>query len=122
MCASSLKLVFVADYYALFGTMCHGCEFPIEAGDRFLEALGHTWHDTCFVCSVSKAVRLVKLIHSSSTCANMTNMGLTAKMSFGPQNPNKKHFYSFLEGVSLLRAVGTSPDYLGWIAALCPSI
>ncbi|NXP90614.1 PDLI5 protein, partial [Passerina amoena] len=40
------------DYYALFGTMCHGCEFPIEAGDRFLEALGHTWHDTCFVCSV----------------------------------------------------------------------
>ncbi|XP_066404157.1 PDZ and LIM domain protein 5 isoform X2 [Molothrus aeneus] len=40
------------DYYALFGTMCHGCEFPIEAGDRFLETLGHTWHDTCFVCSV----------------------------------------------------------------------
>ncbi|XP_053260018.1 PDZ and LIM domain protein 5 isoform X4 [Podarcis raffonei] len=40
------------DYYGLFGTMCHGCEFPIEAGDRFLEALGHTWHDTCFVCSV----------------------------------------------------------------------
>nr|XP_008177338.2 PDZ and LIM domain protein 5 isoform X19 [Chrysemys picta bellii] len=41
------------DYYALFGTMCYGCEFPIEAGDRFLEALGHTWHDTCFVCSVN---------------------------------------------------------------------
>ncbi|XP_025055283.1 PDZ and LIM domain protein 5 isoform X12 [Alligator sinensis] len=40
------------DYYSLFGTMCHGCEFPIEAGDKFLEALGHTWHDTCFVCSV----------------------------------------------------------------------
>ncbi|XP_068088550.1 PDZ and LIM domain protein 5 isoform X3 [Hyperolius riggenbachi] len=40
------------DYYSLFGTMCHGCEFPIEAGDRFLEALGFTWHNTCFVCSV----------------------------------------------------------------------
>uniref|UniRef100_A0A8C9JHJ9 PDZ and LIM domain 5 n=1 Tax=Panthera tigris altaica TaxID=74533 RepID=A0A8C9JHJ9_PANTA len=40
------------DYYALFGTRCHGCEFPIEAGDMFLEALGFTWHDTCFVCSV----------------------------------------------------------------------
>ncbi|XP_029453487.1 PDZ and LIM domain protein 5 isoform X6 [Rhinatrema bivittatum] len=40
------------DYYSLFGTMCHGCEFPIEAGDRFLEALGATWHDTCFVCAV----------------------------------------------------------------------
>uniref|UniRef100_A0A2K6FW24 PDZ and LIM domain 5 n=1 Tax=Propithecus coquereli TaxID=379532 RepID=A0A2K6FW24_PROCO len=39
------------DYYALFGTICHGCEFPIEAGDMFLEALGYTWHDTCFVCS-----------------------------------------------------------------------
>ncbi|XP_069834438.1 PDZ and LIM domain protein 5 isoform X3 [Dendropsophus ebraccatus] len=40
------------DYYSLFGTICHGCDFPIEAGDRFLEALGHTWHNTCFVCSV----------------------------------------------------------------------
>ncbi|XP_026859259.2 PDZ and LIM domain protein 5b isoform X4 [Electrophorus electricus] len=40
------------DYYAVFGTNCHGCDFPIEAGDRFLEALGFTWHDTCFVCSV----------------------------------------------------------------------
>lgn len=40
------------DYYNLFGTSCQGCDFPIEAGDKFLQALGHTWHDTCFVCSV----------------------------------------------------------------------
>ncbi|KAM3874278.1 PDZ and LIM domain protein 5b [Diretmus argenteus] len=40
------------DFYSLFGTGCHGCEFPIEAGDKFLEALGFTWHDTCFVCAV----------------------------------------------------------------------
>ncbi|XP_053180911.1 PDZ and LIM domain protein 5a [Scomber japonicus] len=40
------------DFYNLFGTGCHGCEFPIEAGDKFLEALGYTWHDTCFVCAV----------------------------------------------------------------------
>ncbi|KAM3599563.1 uncharacterized protein V6R79_007942 [Siganus canaliculatus] len=40
------------DYYNLFGTNCHGCDFPIEAGDKFLEALGFTWHDTCFVCAV----------------------------------------------------------------------
>ncbi|XP_023135508.2 PDZ and LIM domain protein 5b isoform X4 [Amphiprion ocellaris] len=40
------------DYYNLFGTNCHGCDFPIEAGDQFLEALGFTWHDTCFVCAV----------------------------------------------------------------------
>ncbi|MGH0165282.1 UNVERIFIED_CONTAM: hypothetical protein FKN15_056595 [Acipenser sinensis] len=39
------------DYYNMFGTSCHGCDFPIEAGDKFLEALGYTWHDTCFVCS-----------------------------------------------------------------------
>ncbi|KAI5617432.1 LIM domain-binding protein 3 isoform X1 [Silurus asotus] len=40
------------DYIALFSTKCHGCDFPVEAGDKFIEALGHTWHDTCFVCSV----------------------------------------------------------------------
>ncbi|XP_030213768.1 PDZ and LIM domain protein 5a isoform X4 [Gadus morhua] len=40
------------DFYTLFGTGCHGCEFPIEAGDKFLDALGYTWHDTCFVCAV----------------------------------------------------------------------
>uniref|UniRef100_A0A8C5MBF2 PDZ and LIM domain 5 n=1 Tax=Leptobrachium leishanense TaxID=445787 RepID=A0A8C5MBF2_9ANUR len=40
------------DYYSMFGTICHGCEFPIEAGDKFLEALGHAWHNTCFVCAV----------------------------------------------------------------------
>ncbi|XP_035234650.1 PDZ and LIM domain protein 5-like isoform X4 [Anguilla anguilla] len=40
------------DYYTLFGTSCRGCDFPIEAGDKFLEALGATWHDTCFVCTV----------------------------------------------------------------------
>ncbi|KAK2902042.1 PDZ and LIM domain protein 5a isoform X1 [Channa argus] len=40
------------DFYSLFGTGCHGCEFPIEAGDKFLEALGYIWHDTCFVCAV----------------------------------------------------------------------
>ncbi|CAB1415197.1 unnamed protein product [Pleuronectes platessa] len=40
------------DFYNLFGTGCHGCEFPIEAGDKFLEALGFTWHDTCFACAV----------------------------------------------------------------------
>ncbi|XP_040052101.2 PDZ and LIM domain protein 5a isoform X4 [Gasterosteus aculeatus] len=40
------------DFYSLFGTSCRGCEFPIEAGDKFLEALGYTWHDTCFVCTL----------------------------------------------------------------------
>ncbi|KAJ0057290.1 hypothetical protein NL108_002231, partial [Boleophthalmus pectinirostris] len=39
------------DYYSLFGNNCHGCDFPIEAGDKFIEALGVTYHDTCFVCT-----------------------------------------------------------------------
>lgn len=43
------------DYYNLFGACCHGCDFPIEAGDKFLDALGFTWHDTCFVCAVCSA-------------------------------------------------------------------
>lgn len=43
------------DYYNLFGACCHGCDFPIEAGDKFLDALGFTWHDTCFVCAVCQA-------------------------------------------------------------------
>lgn len=42
----------LSDYVALFSTKCHGCDFPVEAGDKFIEALGHTWHDTCFVCAV----------------------------------------------------------------------
>ncbi|XP_069096707.1 LIM domain-binding protein 3 isoform X7 [Pleurodeles waltl] len=40
------------DYITLFSTKCHGCDFPVEAGDKFIEALGHTWHDSCFICSV----------------------------------------------------------------------
>ncbi|XP_041123436.1 LIM domain-binding protein 3-like [Polyodon spathula] len=40
------------DYVALFSTKCHGCDFPVEAGDKFIEALGQTWHDSCFVCAV----------------------------------------------------------------------
>uniref|UniRef100_A0A452UF72 LIM domain binding 3 n=1 Tax=Ursus maritimus TaxID=29073 RepID=A0A452UF72_URSMA len=39
------------DYVTLFSTKCHGCDFPVEAGDKFIEALGHTWHDTCFICA-----------------------------------------------------------------------
>ncbi|KAM8923830.1 LIM domain-binding protein 3 isoform 3-T3 [Pelodytes ibericus] len=40
------------DYVTLFSTKCHGCDFPVEAGDKFIEALGHTWHDSCFICAV----------------------------------------------------------------------
>lgn len=46
-------LPFLTDYEKMFGTKCRGCDFKIDAGDRFLEALGFSWHDTCFVCAVS---------------------------------------------------------------------
>lgn len=46
-------LLFLTDYEKMFGTKCRGCDFKIDAGDRFLEALGFSWHDTCFVCAVS---------------------------------------------------------------------
>lgn len=39
------------DFAALFSTKCAGCEFPIEAGDKFTEALNGHWHLECFVCS-----------------------------------------------------------------------
>lgn len=45
----------------MFGTNCHGCDFPIEAGDKFLEALGVKWHDTCFVCAVRRRLPPLKL-------------------------------------------------------------
>ncbi|KAF7249545.1 PDZ and LIM domain protein 7 [Varanus komodoensis] len=43
---------FPQDYEKMFGTKCRGCDFKIDAGDRFLEALGFSWHDTCFVCAI----------------------------------------------------------------------
>lgn len=51
----SRALPLLADYEKMFGTKCRGCDFKIDAGDRFLEALGFSWHDTCFVCAVSHA-------------------------------------------------------------------
>lgn len=44
---------FPADWAAMFQTMCAGCEFPIEPGDRWVEALGKNFHSECFNCSVS---------------------------------------------------------------------
>lgn len=41
------------DYAALFSTKCAGCEFPIEAGDKFTEAMGQNYHVECFTCTVS---------------------------------------------------------------------
>lgn len=41
----------VDDYNQLFATFCRGCNMRVEAGDQYIEALGHSWHDNCFTCS-----------------------------------------------------------------------
>lgn len=38
------------DFQALFAQKCAGCDFPIEAGDQFFEAINQLWHCECFTC------------------------------------------------------------------------
>ncbi|KRY71456.1 PDZ and LIM domain protein Zasp, partial [Trichinella pseudospiralis] len=40
------------DWNTLFTTKCCACQFPIEAGDRWVEALGNAYHSNCFTCTV----------------------------------------------------------------------
>uniref|UniRef100_F1KTY4 PDZ and LIM domain protein Zasp n=2 Tax=Ascaris TaxID=6251 RepID=F1KTY4_ASCSU len=40
-----------ADWNALFTTKCVSCHYPIEAGDRWVEALGSAFHSNCFNCT-----------------------------------------------------------------------
>jgi len=39
------------DWNDLFTTKCISCKFPIEAGDRWVEALGAAFHSNCFNCT-----------------------------------------------------------------------
>uniref|UniRef100_A0A1I7YJJ4 PDZ domain-containing protein n=1 Tax=Steinernema glaseri TaxID=37863 RepID=A0A1I7YJJ4_9BILA len=39
------------DWNSLFTTKCVSCKFPIEAGDRWVEALGSAFHSNCFNCT-----------------------------------------------------------------------
>jgi hypothetical protein len=39
------------DWNQLFTTKCVSCKYPIEAGDRWVEALGSAFHSNCFNCS-----------------------------------------------------------------------
>ena len=40
------------DWNELFTTKCVSCGFPIEAGDRWVEALNNNYHSQCFNCTV----------------------------------------------------------------------
>lgn len=42
------------DWNEMFTTKCHGCGYPIEAGDRWVEALNNNFHSQCFNCSACK--------------------------------------------------------------------
>lgn len=43
-----------ADWNELFTTKCFSCGFPIEAGDRWVEALNNNYHSQCFNCTMCK--------------------------------------------------------------------
>lgn len=45
--------MFVSDWNELFTTKCFACGFPVEAGDRWVEALNNNYHSQCFNCTVS---------------------------------------------------------------------
>ncbi|KAE9556554.1 hypothetical protein FO519_000248 [Halicephalobus sp. NKZ332] len=40
------------DWNMLFTTKCVSCKYPIEAGDRWVEAIGSAFHSNCFSCTV----------------------------------------------------------------------
>ncbi|CAF4558687.1 unnamed protein product [Rotaria sp. Silwood1] len=40
------------DYRRMFQAKCTSCDFPIEPGDKYLEAMGGTYHVECFNCSM----------------------------------------------------------------------
>ncbi|CAF1188188.1 unnamed protein product [Rotaria sordida] len=42
----------IEDYRRMFQVKCTSCDFPIEPGDKYLEALGGTYHVECFNCSM----------------------------------------------------------------------
>jgi len=42
------------DWNELFTTKCISCGFPIEAGDRWVEALNNNYHSQCFNCTLCK--------------------------------------------------------------------
>jgi len=42
------------DWNELFTTKCFACGYPIEAGDRWVEAMNNNYHSQCFTCAVCK--------------------------------------------------------------------
>ena len=53
MCSYLISTQYFTDWNELFTTKCVSCGFPIEAGDRWVEALNNNYHSQCFNCTVS---------------------------------------------------------------------
>jgi hypothetical protein len=45
------KIYCQKDWGLMFQTKCFGCQFPIEPGDRWVEAMSNNYHSECFNCS-----------------------------------------------------------------------
>lgn len=85
---SKFAFCFISDYIALFSTKCHGCDYPVEAGDKFIEALGHTWHDTCFICAVGSTSNTISFLYTPKLCSNIRK----------PESSNNLHVLKDAEG------------------------
>ena len=63
-------LAVVVDWRQMFQTMCKGCDFPIEPGDHWVEAMGNNFHSECFNCSVSTTGALIIIVCTKSGAHN----------------------------------------------------
>ncbi|GBP41346.1 PDZ and LIM domain protein Zasp [Eumeta japonica] len=61
-----------ADWNELFTTKCFACGFPVEAGDRWVEALNNNYHSQCFNCTVRMGSPTKHLAHTTHTLSSLT--------------------------------------------------
>ncbi|KAI4465023.1 pdz and lim domain protein zasp [Holotrichia oblita] len=83
------------DWNELFTTKCFACGFPVEAGDRWVEALNNNYHSQCFNCTKSVINSLVdqaiKLAHPDFRKENLSKVKTILE-----KNSYPKEFYNKL--------------------------
>ncbi|KAG7257059.1 hypothetical protein CRUP_035546 [Coryphaenoides rupestris] len=100
----------------MFGTKCHGCDFKIDAGDRFLEALGYSWHDTCFVCALCQMNLEGKTFYSKKDKPLCKGHAFAPKGG-GNNNNNDNDDNKGLLSVLSWRGGGVAAAWIGPLAA-----
>jgi hypothetical protein len=76
----------------LFTTKCVSCGFPIEAGDRWVEALNNNYHSQCFNCTLCKKNLEGKgffVKAGKPFCKSHARMGIWSN----PKLPNQPNLY-----------------------------